>query len=110
MCPDCNTTGVGCQENDDCCSGVCAEVEGSATKKCVPLCNPSGCAHDECVTGPPLKRTCDQCMGGGCEINPTCVDRVCDEDPYCCCKSWDALCAAKAAALCKDLTNPKVCE
>ncbi len=47
------------------------------------------CAHDLCVGGVALEASCS-----------TCVDMVCDADPYCCDRGWDAECIAGATNLC----------
>ena len=57
--------------------------------KCTPFGGSVGCSHDECVTGDPLSASCDPC-----------VEKVCAEDPYCCCEGWDSLCVSEAVSIC----------
>jgi hypothetical protein len=94
-CDPCKPNGKDCMDPSECCSQACD------AGKCAPLCGSVGCAHDECVPGEPLSRTCTQCVGpAGCTIDKECVAAVCNADPYCCCKQWDPLCASEAQDLC----------
>jgi len=64
-----------------------------------PSSAPGGCAHDLCQTGDKLDASCN-----------TCVQAICDKDPYCCDGGylsyysvepvWDAKCIAEVAKYC----------
>jgi hypothetical protein len=106
-----------CLDNDDCCrgrcdpaSGLCACSEGTCSDDldccsgsckagvCALSCAPAEC-HDECSAGGPLDSQSTVC--GAVDIDPACVDSVCDlltGDPYCCCFAWDDLCVQAATA------------
>jgi hypothetical protein len=47
------------------------------------------CAHPLCDTGEPLDPTCDSC-----------VETVCEQDPFCCQSGWDAICVIEAQDFC----------
>jgi V8-like Glu-specific endopeptidase len=47
------------------------------------------CAHDLCVAGAKLAKSCDPC-----------VTQVCAADSYCCAHDWDTDCVAEAADIC----------
>ena len=49
----------------------------------------SPCSHDECTTGAALDPSCS-----------TCVETVCNDDPYCCSTSWNGYCVSGAETLC----------
>lgn len=77
----CNTTSGAW---DDVCMGATADALYAT--ECNPICA-GGCAHDECVAGPPLDATCSACAGA-----------ICAADPFCCDTDWDSLCVDDAVA------------
>jgi hypothetical protein len=50
---------------------------------------PDTCAHDVCSGGGELEASCSSCVADVCEL-----------DPYCCDRGWDADCIAHAVELC----------
>lgn len=51
------------------------------------------CAHAKCKEGGPLHPTCDPC-----------VDKVCQQDSFCCNTAWDAQCVREVRTVCGSLT------
>lgn len=95
LCSDCLPNGADCTAGGPkCCFGVCDDPSpGDAVPgTCTPTCAPTDCSHGVCVAGTPLNPSCSSC-----------AERVCEEDPYCCCQEWDSYCVSEAIALC---TNP----
>jgi hypothetical protein len=75
----CNTTSGAW---DDVC--VAATLDSAYATECNPICA-GGCAHDECVAGPPLDIACSTCAGA-----------ICTADSFCCDTDWDSLCVEAA--------------
>lgn len=61
-----------------------------------PLCSDlrGTCAHPLCQVGEPLEPTCQP------ELDPTCVARICDVDPYCCYERWHQGCVDAVESVC----------
>jgi hypothetical protein len=78
-----------CTASEDCCSGSC--VQGTCAAPCSPV-----STHDPCTPGGPLARSTDL---------TSCIDMVCNDDPFCCCGAWDELCVAAALGLKKTCTE-----
>jgi hypothetical protein len=55
----------------------------------------SACAHDVCEAGEPLSPLCSPC-----------VQKVCDQDAFCCDASWDDACIEQYQQLCPDDSCP----
>ena len=75
-----------CEVGAQCCSGAC--VAG----RCLgadPGCLPTGC-HSPNAIGAPLD------PGAACDVpswNPSCISKVCETRPTCCCTAWTFSCA-----------------
>jgi hypothetical protein len=54
----------------------------------------STCAHDKCVTGTKLVKSCDSC-----------VTSICNVDSYCCATKWDATCVGEVSSVCGQSCN-----
>jgi len=90
-------------------SGGCCDVAGKPAKcyggVCLASCGTVGCSHDECIEGAPMDAS-------ACQLDPKKADptglqankpsavvtAVCDDDPYCCCNEWDAICVTAAVS------------
>ncbi|HEV8702488.1 MAG TPA: hypothetical protein VGV60_14535 [Candidatus Polarisedimenticolia bacterium] len=61
-----------------------------------PICGGirGNCAHSLCSVGGPLSPTCQP------EIDPTCVARICEVDPYCCSAGWHQGCVDAVKTVC----------
>jgi hypothetical protein len=110
-----------CTFHEDCCGGVC---EGEVCKPagCGPLlagCNSDGdCCTSSCNLGscawacpngaPAIDCTHGVCSeGSGTALDPTCpgvdvdcVIKVCEQDVYCCCNTWDSICVDAVGPVC----------
>lgn len=88
-------------EIGDICNAQQAQVAGFTVQKqfsnkfndCIataPVTPPPGtCAHDKCVTGAKLVKTCDPC-----------VTKVCNADAFCCNTTWDSVCKGEVKSIC----------
>jgi hypothetical protein len=78
-------TGI-CSGDAFCCDSewdqLCVD---SAEAECAECSGGSGCAHDECVSGPPLASGCSAC-----------ATAICNADAFCCDTMWDSMCVDAA--------------
>ncbi|MSP26190.1 MAG: hypothetical protein EXR75_13735 [Myxococcales bacterium] len=67
------------------------------------ICNSAACGnkcpHGGCVTGAPMFLGCNHDLGS------TCVNKVCQADPFCCQNFWDAACVSQKNTLCGQTCN-----
>src|SRR5262245_61563390 len=47
------------------------------------------CGHSICETGAAVSATCDSC-----------VESICDVDPFCCTTAWDSICVGEVSTVC----------
>ena len=78
-----------CEHDSYCCTTEWDHLcVGHVETQCAGSCdgsNGGSCSHNPCSTGDPLSAACSSC-----------VDTVCDDDPYCCQTSWDDICVGQA--------------
>lgn len=53
------------------------------------------CVHPLCEAGPALTASCDSPP-----LDPSCVDAICEVDPYCCDTAWDSVCIGEVTSIC----------
>ena len=74
----CNQCGSSCP---DACGGAPPPVPNSLVL----------CPHDACDAGGPMDPSCSLCVG-----------KVCEQDPFCCKKSWDDICVGRYQETCEE--------
>jgi hypothetical protein len=57
--------------------------------------NPCTCTHSRCVTGGALVSGCDAPAG-----DPSCVQKLCAQDTFCCTTLWDSICVSEVGSIC----------
>jgi hypothetical protein len=88
---DCSSCPADCGICAVCGDGKCDPVEGEDCSTCAADCGGCGgtCSHDQCTSGGPLDASCG-----------TCVDTICQADPFCCTSAWDSICISEVGSLC----------
>jgi hypothetical protein len=78
-----------CKEASKSDCGTIWPYEGDCTENDPNICLGAACAHDICVQGVALDDNCNSC-----------VDEICDVDPYCCNVEWDGICVGEVSSVC----------
>ncbi len=84
-----------CATDPYCCATAWDSLCVSEAQRFCGTCTVGTCAHPECSTGARLTAGCDSPP-----LSPSCTNRVCSSDGYCCATAWDDVCVDEAETWC----------
>lgn len=101
------TMGMCCDPNATICSGKCVDTQNDKNNcgMCGKTC-PGSCNQGQCCEKPPTgmctHALCDMGMElvAKCDGMNSCVDKICQQDDFCCMVQWDSLCVSEVDQYC----------